>query len=83
MLGGYLEFFMEPATAEMYQRLRRELEELIQNKVTILCLFRIMRFCLLKLSYSFKVFVLVSSMDPAFCFYLEIPTLKFKAGRDS
>lgn len=35
MLGGYLEFFMEPATAEMYQSLRRELEDLIQNKVII------------------------------------------------
>ena len=37
MMGGYLEFFMEPMTAEMYQTLRSELEELIQNKVTILC----------------------------------------------
>lgn len=34
MLGGYLEFFMKPATAEMYQSLRKELEELIQNKVS-------------------------------------------------
>ncbi|XP_058184663.1 DExH-box ATP-dependent RNA helicase DExH5, mitochondrial-like isoform X3 [Rhododendron vialii] len=33
MLGGYLEFFMKPATAEMYQSLRKELEELIQNKL--------------------------------------------------
>ncbi|KAK1386969.1 RNA helicase [Heracleum sosnowskyi] len=33
MLGGYLEFFMEPTTADMYQSSRRELEELIQNKL--------------------------------------------------
>uniref|UniRef100_A0A2P2MTU5 DExH-box ATP-dependent RNA helicase DExH5-like n=1 Tax=Rhizophora mucronata TaxID=61149 RepID=A0A2P2MTU5_RHIMU len=33
MLGGYLEFFMKPAVAEMYQSLRRELDELIQSKV--------------------------------------------------
>ncbi|KAL8463432.1 hypothetical protein ACS0TY_034184 [Phlomoides rotata] len=33
MLGGYLEFFMDPATAEMYQSLRRELDELIQTKL--------------------------------------------------
>ena len=33
MLGGYLEFFMSPSVAEMYQSLRRELEELIQTKV--------------------------------------------------
>jgi hypothetical protein len=34
MLGGYLEFFMNPALADMYQSLRRELDELIQNKVS-------------------------------------------------
>ncbi|KAL7262894.1 hypothetical protein ACSBR1_001123 [Camellia fascicularis] len=33
MLGGYLEFFMKPALAEMYQSLRRELDGLIQNKM--------------------------------------------------
>ncbi|XP_057988227.1 DExH-box ATP-dependent RNA helicase DExH5, mitochondrial isoform X3 [Hevea brasiliensis] len=33
MLGGYLEFFMKPAIAEMYQSLRRELDELIQTKL--------------------------------------------------
>lgn len=33
MMGGYLEFFMEPALSDMYQCLRRELDELIQNKV--------------------------------------------------
>lgn len=33
MLGGYLEFFMQPAVAEMYQSLRRELEELFQCKL--------------------------------------------------
>ncbi|KAA8532625.1 hypothetical protein F0562_032559 [Nyssa sinensis] len=33
MLGGYFEFFMKPDIAEMYQSLRRELEELIQNKL--------------------------------------------------
>lgn len=35
MLGGYLEFFMKPAVAEMYQCLRRELDDLIQNKVNL------------------------------------------------
>lgn len=34
MFGGYLEFFMKPAVAEMYQCLRGELDELIQNKVS-------------------------------------------------
>lgn len=34
MLGGYLEFFMSSATAEMFQTLRRELDELIQTKVS-------------------------------------------------
>ncbi|PON73741.1 DEA(D/H)-box RNA helicase family protein [Parasponia andersonii] len=33
MLGGYLEFFMKPAVAEMYQCMRRELDDLIQNKL--------------------------------------------------
>ncbi|KAJ9554205.1 hypothetical protein OSB04_018250 [Centaurea solstitialis] len=33
MLGGYLEFFMEPALAETYQSLRRELDELFQCKL--------------------------------------------------
>ncbi|XVE53139.1 hypothetical protein DITRI_Ditri02bG0180200 [Diplodiscus trichospermus] len=33
MLGGYLEFFMHPAIAEKYQSLRREFDELIQNKL--------------------------------------------------
>ncbi|PIN04974.1 ATP-dependent RNA helicase A [Handroanthus impetiginosus] len=33
MLGGYLEFYMDPAAAELYQRLRRELDELIQTKL--------------------------------------------------
>ncbi|OVA14228.1 Helicase [Macleaya cordata] len=33
MLGGYLEFFMRPALAEIYLILKRELEELIQNKL--------------------------------------------------
>ncbi|KAL3654449.1 hypothetical protein CASFOL_004130 [Castilleja foliolosa] len=33
MLGGYLEFYMEPAIAELYQSLRRELDELIQTKL--------------------------------------------------
>ncbi|XP_028055055.1 DExH-box ATP-dependent RNA helicase DExH3-like [Camellia sinensis] len=31
MLGGYLKFFMKPALTEMYQSLRRELDNLIQN----------------------------------------------------
>ncbi|XP_076923997.1 DExH-box ATP-dependent RNA helicase DExH5, mitochondrial-like isoform X2 [Bidens hawaiensis] len=34
MMGGYLEFFMDPTLAEMYQTLRRELNELIQCKLT-------------------------------------------------
>lgn len=34
MLGGYLEFFMSSAIAEMFQTLRRELDELIQTKVS-------------------------------------------------
>lgn len=34
MLGGYLEFFMQPAIAEKYLSLRREFDELIQNKVS-------------------------------------------------
>lgn len=34
MLGGYLEFFMDPAIADMYQSLRKELDELIQTKVS-------------------------------------------------
>ncbi|KAL7132403.1 hypothetical protein ABFS83_12G071400 [Erythranthe nasuta] len=33
MLGGYLEFYMDPITAELYQSLRRELDELIQVKL--------------------------------------------------
>ncbi|XP_022775911.1 DExH-box ATP-dependent RNA helicase DExH5, mitochondrial isoform X2 [Durio zibethinus] len=33
MLGGYLEFFMQPAIAEKFQSLRREFDELIQNKL--------------------------------------------------
>lgn len=35
MLGGYLEFFMQPAVAEMYQSLRRQLDKLIQTKVML------------------------------------------------
>ncbi|XP_008811383.1 DExH-box ATP-dependent RNA helicase DExH3 [Phoenix dactylifera] len=33
MLGGYLEFFMKPDLASTYLGLKRELEELIQNKL--------------------------------------------------
>ncbi|KAM1085267.1 hypothetical protein ACFX2B_010942 [Malus domestica] len=33
MLGGYLEFFMKPAVAEMYQCLKGELDQLIQIKL--------------------------------------------------
>lgn len=36
MLGGYLEFFMKPAVAEIYQTLKKELDELIQNKVSFI-----------------------------------------------
>lgn len=35
MLDGYLEFFMKPALAETYLSLKKELEELIQCKVSI------------------------------------------------
>lgn len=34
MLGGYLEFFMNPSIADTYLSLREELDELIQNKVS-------------------------------------------------
>ncbi|VVB03704.1 unnamed protein product [Arabis nemorensis] len=33
LLGGYLEFFMKPAVAEIYQTLKKELDELIQSKL--------------------------------------------------
>ncbi|XP_010527764.1 PREDICTED: DExH-box ATP-dependent RNA helicase DExH5, mitochondrial [Tarenaya hassleriana] len=33
MLGGYLEFFMKPAVAEIYLSLKKELDELIQSKL--------------------------------------------------
>ncbi|KAE8077239.1 hypothetical protein FH972_015819 [Carpinus fangiana] len=33
MLGGYLEFFMNPSLADMYQSLGKELDELIQEKL--------------------------------------------------
>ncbi|KAK7280406.1 hypothetical protein RJT34_25470 [Clitoria ternatea] len=33
MLGGYLEFFMEPTVAETYRSIRRELDDLIQSKL--------------------------------------------------
>ncbi|XP_042504463.1 DExH-box ATP-dependent RNA helicase DExH3-like isoform X2 [Macadamia integrifolia] len=33
MLGGYLEFFMKPVLADTYLNLKRELDELIQNKL--------------------------------------------------
>ncbi|KAK8492608.1 hypothetical protein V6N11_030831 [Hibiscus sabdariffa] len=33
ILGGYLEFFMQPSIAEKYLSLRREFDELIQNKL--------------------------------------------------
>lgn len=34
MMGGYLEFFIQPAVADMYICIRRELDDLIQNKVS-------------------------------------------------
>lgn len=34
MLGGYLEFFMEPSLAELYHNLRKDLDELFQYKVS-------------------------------------------------
>ncbi|KAM7487688.1 hypothetical protein LguiB_025172 [Lonicera macranthoides] len=33
MMGGYLEFFMKPTVAVMFQTLRRELDQLIQTKL--------------------------------------------------
>ena len=33
MLDGYLEFFMKPALAETYLSLKRELDELVHQKV--------------------------------------------------
>eukprot|EP00268_Persea_americana_P060367 TRINITY_DN7508_c0_g2_i2.p1 TRINITY_DN7508_c0_g2~~TRINITY_DN7508_c0_g2_i2.p1 ORF type:complete len:1202 (-),score=258.97 TRINITY_DN7508_c0_g2_i2:563-4168(-) len=33
MLGGYLEFFMKPALADTYLKLKRELDELIHDKL--------------------------------------------------
>ncbi|KAL6539019.1 hypothetical protein OROMI_025345 [Orobanche minor] len=33
MLGGYLEFYMDPSIAELYQSLKGELDELIQTKL--------------------------------------------------
>ncbi|MED6185361.1 hypothetical protein PIB30_056342 [Stylosanthes scabra] len=33
MLGGYLEFLMKPAVAEMFQSIRRKLDNFIQNKL--------------------------------------------------
>ncbi|CAL0318438.1 unnamed protein product [Lupinus luteus] len=33
MLGGYLEFFMEPAIADMYQSIRQKLADCIQSKL--------------------------------------------------
>lgn len=35
MLGGYLEFFMKPAVVDMYMRLKREIDELIQKRVSM------------------------------------------------
>lgn len=34
MLGGYLEFFMNPELADTYLSLKREIGELIQRKVS-------------------------------------------------
>lgn len=34
MLDGYLEFFMKPALAETYLSLKRELDELVHQKVS-------------------------------------------------
>lgn len=39
MLDGYLEFFMKPALAETYLSLKRELDELVHQKVS--CSFHI------------------------------------------
>lgn len=35
MLGGYLEFFMNPSLSNTYLSLRKELDELIQMKVLV------------------------------------------------
>lgn len=56
MLGGYLDFFMKPAVAEMYQTLKKELDELIQSKVSFIVSqkFSALLLCL----FSVKVFQL-------------------------
>jgi len=33
MSGGYLEFFVKPAVADMYQSIRKDLDKLIHSKV--------------------------------------------------
>lgn len=33
MLGGYLEFFVDPSVVDLYQSIRRELDAFIQSKV--------------------------------------------------
>lgn len=34
MLGGFLEFFMHPSVVEIYQTMKREIDEIIQHKVS-------------------------------------------------
>lgn len=53
MLGGYLEFYMDPAIAELYQSLRRELDELIQTKVSVKMKPSIMHVCFSISSHAF------------------------------
>ena len=54
MLGGYFEFFMKPDLAETYMSLKRELEELIQQKVSMI------------LSYGLMLKITLSSFYPPF-----------------
>lgn len=44
MLGGYLEFFMNPTLATTYVRLKRELYELVHEKVCNICTMTILFF---------------------------------------
>lgn len=68
MLGGYLEFFMKPAVAEMYQCLRGELDELIQNKVSE----AMKNFLLMSLNSIFLFVLLVSFSEPLATLYSQL-----------
>lgn len=36
MLGGYVDFFMDPSLVECYVKLKEELDQLLQKKVNVL-----------------------------------------------